>query len=108
VSFFNVYETTYLLTILTLRVMGPNTPHTVYTVTHSLCHGSFFYSMSTMKNTLFGIVHTFIADSYITNTTHENTRSMIRRMVIFVYHALVDQDIDDDGMLILHNFVIHV
>ena len=107
-STFNIYETTYPLTTFTLRVMGLNSPHMVYTVGHSLCDGSFLYSMLTMKNTLFGIIHAFIVDSYITNTTHKNTRSMIQRMVIFVYYALVDQDIDDDGMLISHNFVIPV
>jgi hypothetical protein len=64
--------------------------------------------MSTMKDTLFGIIHMFIADSYITKMSRENTRAMIWRMVIFVYHALVDQDLDDDGMLNLHNLVICV
>jgi len=82
-----------------LRIMHPNTPHAVYTVWHSLCHGRHFYSMSTIQDTLFGIVHAFVVDSYITNTSHENTRTMIRRMVIFIHRALIDQELDEDGEL---------
>ena len=74
-----------------LRIMRPNTPHAVYTVMHSLCHGGHFYSMSTIQDTLFGIIHAF--------TSHENTRTMIRRMVIFVHRALIDQELDEDGEL---------
>jgi hypothetical protein len=84
--------------------MRSNAPHWVHTVSHCICHGGHYYCISMIKDTLFGIIHALIADSYITNTSHENMRSMIWRMVIFVYRALVDQELDDDGN-ILYAFV---
>ena len=54
--------------------------------------------MSCMADTLFGMTHAFVADSYITNTYHTKSRLLLRRMVIFAYQGLVDQALEDDGM----------
>ena len=51
-----------------------------------------------MTDTLIGMTHAFMADSYITNTYHTKSRLLLRRMVIFVYMGLVDQALEDDGM----------
>jgi hypothetical protein len=51
-----------------------------------------------MTDTLFGITHAFIADTYITNTYHTKSRLLLRRMVIFAYQGLVGQVLEDDGM----------
>ena len=51
-----------------------------------------------MTDTLFGMTHAFVADSYITNTYHTKSRLLLRRMVIFAYQGLVDQALEDDGM----------
>ena len=53
--------------------------------------------MSTIKDTLFGIIHALVAQTYIPETVHQNTMAMVRRMVIFVYKALVERDLDEDG-----------
>lgn len=79
--------------------MRPNTPHSVLTIHHALCHGGHFYVMSCMRDTLVGMTHAFMANSYITNTYHTKTRLLLRRMVIFAYMGLVDQALEDDGML---------
>lgn len=78
--------------------MRPHTRHAMFTVSHSLCHGGAFYPMSSLKDTLSGIIHTFITRSFI--PTQENTMAMIRRMVIFVYRALVDRDLEEDGSVL--------
>ncbi|KIM48625.1 hypothetical protein M413DRAFT_20985 [Hebeloma cylindrosporum] len=52
--------------------------------------------MSKMKDTLYGLIHILIGDSVITNSSNEKMRSLLWRMVMFVYQALVDQDMDVD------------
>jgi hypothetical protein len=78
--------------------MRPDTPHTVITIEHSICYGGHFFVMSCMTDTLIGMTHAFMADSYITNTHHTKSRLLLRRMVIFVYLGLVDQALEDDGV----------
>ncbi|KAF8148492.1 hypothetical protein B0H34DRAFT_679810, partial [Crassisporium funariophilum] len=77
-------------------IMRPNTPHSVLTILHALCHGGHFYVMSCMRDTLVGMTHAFMANSYITNTHHTKSRLLLRRMVIFAYMGLVDQALEDD------------
>ena len=69
------------------------------TILHALCYGGHFYVMSCMCDTLLGMTHAFMANSYITNTHHTKSRLLLRRMVIFAYMGLVDQALEDDGML---------
>jgi len=83
--------------------MRPNSPHAVFTIEHSICHGGHFYAMSCMTDTLFGMTHVFMADSYITNTYHTKSRLLLRRMVIFAYQGLVDQALEDDGMCLMRS-----
>ena len=92
------FLTVILITIFMSRIMRPNTPHAVLTIEHSICYGGHFYVMSCMTDTLFGMTHAFVADSYITNTHHTKSRLLLRRMVIFVYQGLVEQALEDDGM----------
>ena len=72
-------------------------PHTVITIKHSICYGGHFFVMSCMTDTLIGMMHAFMANSYITNTHHMKSR-LLHHMVIFVYLGLVDQVLEDDGM----------
>ena len=78
--------------------MRPDSLHAVITIEHSICSGGHFFVMSCMTDTLIGMTHAFMADSYITNTYHTKSRLLLRRMVIFVYMGLVDQALEDDGM----------
>ena len=50
--------------------MRPNTPHFVVTPESAICHGGHFYAMSTIRDTIFGIYHMFVASKNITNTEH--------------------------------------
>jgi hypothetical protein len=78
--------------------MRPDTPHAVITIEHSICYGGHFVAMSCMTDTLLGMTHAFMADSYITNTHHTKSRLLLRRMVIFAHQGLVDQALEEDGM----------
>lgn len=69
--------------------MRPNTPHAVYTPDHAICMGGHFYATSTMQSTMFGIIHTFVAGSLLTNTEHLVSRNLIRRVALFYHTVLV-------------------
>jgi hypothetical protein len=79
------------------RIMRPNTPHAVFTPENAICHGGHFYATSTMQDTMFGIVHTFIANAVLTNA-HKVTHGLIlRRIAVFYHSILVGRKIQDDG-----------
>lgn len=86
--------------------MRPNTPHIVFTPEHSVCLGGHYYATSTMRDTCYGMIHSFISGSVTTNTEHvREAFKLLSRMVIF-YHsefmstkgaggfALEDMDVD--------------
>ena len=69
--------------------MRPNTPHAVFTLDHSICHGGYFYATSTMQDTEIGLMHTFIGNSLIANVAHLPTRAILRRMALFYHKSLI-------------------
>ncbi|KAF9455282.1 hypothetical protein BDZ94DRAFT_1180331 [Collybia nuda] len=73
--------------------MRPNTPHCVYTHGHTICHGGHFYPTSCLQDTLFSLIHSFVAGNLVTNTEHEASRLLLRRMVQFYHLALVGDQI---------------
>ncbi|KAF8878606.1 hypothetical protein BD779DRAFT_1676763 [Infundibulicybe gibba] len=70
-----------------LRIMRPNTPHAVYTHGHAICHGGHFYATSCLQDTLYSLIHSFVAGSVVTNTEHRASRQILRRMVQFYHHV---------------------
>ncbi|KAF8228271.1 hypothetical protein L208DRAFT_1050222, partial [Tricholoma matsutake] len=50
--------------------MHPGTPHTVITITPSICHGGHCYAASTIQETCISFMITFVANSLLTNTDH--------------------------------------
>lgn len=77
--------------------MRPNLPHAVYTPEHAICHGGHFYSISTMQDSMFGLVHSFVAGNLVTNTDHVDSRLLLRRMAHFYHGAYVLGLIDEEG-----------
>ncbi|KAJ3499602.1 hypothetical protein NLJ89_g10083 [Agrocybe chaxingu] len=73
----------------TRLVMRPNTPHLVYTFGHTIAYGGHFYSTSVLRDTAFGVMHTFVGSSVLTNTSHYPSRHLLRRMVYFFHESLV-------------------
>ena len=75
------------------RIMRPNTPHLVVTPEHAICHGGHFYAMSTIRDTCFGIYHTFIGGALLTNTEYSlHAQQMLTRMLFFIRDSFVDRD----------------
>jgi len=84
--------------------MRPNTPHAVFTPENAICHGGHFYAATTMTDTFYGITHSFVADSLITNVQHQNSRRMIRKIVDLYYSAFVEKTIDVESKLSVTRF----
>jgi hypothetical protein len=84
--------------------MRPNLPHAVYTPEHAICHGGHFYAISTIQDTMFGLVHSFITGNLVTNTDHVSSRLLLRRMAHFYHGAFVQGVVDKDRMLCLKHY----
>lgn len=80
--------------------MRPNTPHAVFTPKHAICHGGHYYACTTMRDTMFGIVHALIGGNVLTNAEHPASRLLLRRIATFYHDALVTKRIREDGMFI--------
>ena len=78
--------------------MPPNTPHFVLGMENSICYGGHFFATLSMQQTLFGIIHSFILDKFVTNTVHPTSRQLLRRILIFYLHGLMDKKVLPQGM----------
>jgi hypothetical protein len=78
-----------------VRIMRPNTPHMVYTLESAICHGGHFYSISTIRDSVYGIYRTFSASGLLTNTEHtKDARLLLRRLVAFLHYIFVRRQFD--------------
>jgi hypothetical protein len=84
------------------RIMRPNTPHAVFTPDHSICHGGHFYATSTMQDTMFGIVNTFMSPDALTNTDHRPHGILLRRIAAFYHEILVKERVENDEYQLGH------
>ncbi|KAH6913575.1 hypothetical protein BKA70DRAFT_1082886, partial [Coprinopsis sp. MPI-PUGE-AT-0042] len=73
----------------TRLIMAPNTLHAVWTMENAVCHGGHFYSVPTLLETVVGLIHAFIGEADLTNTAHNPSRLLLRRMVHFFHHCFV-------------------
>ena len=78
--------------------MLPNTPHFVFGMENSICYWGHFYSTLTMQQTLSGVIHSFMLDNFVTNTAHQASRQLLRRILVFYLHGLMDKRISIEGM----------
>jgi hypothetical protein len=68
--------------------------HYVITVEDSITYGRHLWTTSTMLETVFGIVHTFIVPE-TTNAQHEIIHTMLRRMMT-MWHTHLSQDLSSN------------
>ena len=94
---FNSFVFAYIPRLILFSYMRPNTPHAVFTPDHTICEGGHFFTTSTMADTFYGIVHAFVADSYITNTSHPSCWLLLRRIMQLYYIGLVEGKFSEDG-----------
>ncbi|KAH6891575.1 hypothetical protein BKA70DRAFT_1119956, partial [Coprinopsis sp. MPI-PUGE-AT-0042] len=77
----------------TRLIMAPNTPHAVWTLEDSICHGGHFYTIPTLLDTAAGLIHTFIRDGDVTNTSHTAaSRLLLRRLVHYFHQSFIVND----------------
>ncbi|PPR03258.1 hypothetical protein CVT26_008086 [Gymnopilus dilepis] len=73
--------------------MRPNTPHFVLGLEDSICYGGHYYATCLMQQTLQGMIHAFVLNHYLTNTSHQPSRQLLRRIVFFYHAGLIEGDI---------------
>jgi len=79
--------------------MRPCTPHYVITIDHAITFGCSFYASSAIWQTVIGIVQTFVGDTGLTNAIHDNTRTLLRR-IMHMWSDALRLEADDPGMWI--------
>src|ERR1700733_3037697 len=62
--------------------MRPNTPHYVLGMQNTILHGRHFYATSSIMDTVCAAVHTLILNDQVTNQRHDETRGLLRRMMV--------------------------
>jgi len=78
--------------------MRPNTPHVVFTAEHSVCIGGHFLATTTLRDTCYGIFHSFVAGTVVTNTKHVREVFMLLARIMAFYHiAMMGAEDDSDG-----------
>ena len=75
--------------------MRPNTLHAVYTPEHAVCRGGHFLATSTIQDTFSALVHCFVCESIITNSSHTESRLILAEMINFYHTVLVKQAISN-------------
>lgn len=88
------------------RIMRPNTMHAVFSPEHCIFEWGYFYAASTMQDTTFDIVHTFICN-YLTNADNlKPSHGLLRRIGWFFHKVLVQKQLQD-GDLSFSNSTFH-
>ena len=68
--------------------MPPGTLHSVFTTETSVCSGGHFYAWSTMRHTLWSLIHVRVRDQS-TNAEHGIWSETLVRIVILFFHRYV-------------------
>jgi hypothetical protein len=76
--------------------MRPNTVHVVFTAEHSVCRGGHYYATSTLRDSCYGIIHTFVAGGLTTNASHSKEAFMSLSFMLAYFHS---EFIDSDGQI---------
>ncbi|KAF5361225.1 hypothetical protein D9757_013232 [Collybiopsis confluens] len=73
-------------------IMAPGVVHSVTTLKDCVAVGGHFFSMPTMKYTLYSIFHTFVGSRTITNVNVDSEQQMLLRILLFWYKDMVEGD----------------
>ena len=70
--------------------MRPGTVHSVTTLQDCVAVGGHFFSLSTMKYSIYSAFHTFVASHTITNVSIDAEQQMLLRIVLFWHKAMCE------------------
>lgn len=59
----------------------PSTVHYVVSTEDAIVYGRHFYCTSSIITSVSGIVHAFMLGNFITNDSHDRTRTLLRRLI---------------------------
>ncbi|KDR76668.1 hypothetical protein GALMADRAFT_67271, partial [Galerina marginata CBS 339.88] len=82
--------------------MRPNTIHSVITINGTICRGGHLFCFSTMQQTAAGLIHSFVAELFITNTDHSATKTVLRRMAELCHLVFVRGRLHDNPRVLAH------
>ncbi|KAF8896897.1 hypothetical protein CPB84DRAFT_1815883 [Gymnopilus junonius] len=88
--------------------MKPNTPHFVFGLKHAICYGSHYYTTSMMQQTLQGVIHAFVLHKFLTNTHHQPSRQLLRRILFFYQIGIMEGQIPSSHRTFSHLPNIHM
>jgi hypothetical protein len=73
--------------------MRPGSIHAVFTPRSAICFGNHFYTITTISDTVYTIIHTFVGSSALTNTEHNtDSRMLLRRILLYIHSETVGVD----------------
>ncbi|PPQ73447.1 hypothetical protein CVT24_008149 [Panaeolus cyanescens] len=72
--------------------MGPNTPHAVLGLAKTITQGGHFYACQLLRYSAAAIVHAFSLNDYVTNSTQVRSRIFLRRILLFYYNYLFENE----------------
>ncbi|KAF8873848.1 hypothetical protein CPB84DRAFT_1690553 [Gymnopilus junonius] len=82
--------------------MKANTPHFVYGMEAAVCHGGHYYMTSLMQDTLQGVIHAFILNNFLTNTSHWPTCQIFHHILLFYHLGLMEESIPSSDQSFVH------
>ncbi|KAF8237282.1 hypothetical protein L208DRAFT_1206012, partial [Tricholoma matsutake] len=66
--------------------MWPGTIHVVFMPESAICLGNHFYTISTITDTFFSLIHSFVGSSIVTNMQHtKDSRMLLRQILVFIH-----------------------
>ncbi|KAF8896910.1 hypothetical protein CPB84DRAFT_1848087 [Gymnopilus junonius] len=80
-----------------LLLMRANQPHAVYGKEATIIHGGHFYLSSMMEVTVQSLIHTFILDQFLSNTTYHQSHLLLHRIIDFYRMGLLEEQYVDPG-----------
>jgi hypothetical protein len=80
--------------------MPPCVPHFVLGTSNAICVGRHFYSTSTIRSSIIGIVHNFVLAEAFTNAGHLKTRTLLYQLMGFWSRRIDLTDVDGRSYLL--------
>jgi hypothetical protein len=74
--------------------MPGGVPHWVLGTSNAICVGRHFYSTSTIRSSVIGIVHTFLLNGAVTNEDNLETRTLLYQLMVFWSERIDKTDVD--------------
>ncbi|KAF9459884.1 hypothetical protein BDZ94DRAFT_985891 [Collybia nuda] len=73
-------------------ILRPNTPFLAIMPEPSICHGGRFYAASTIRESCYGVFHTFLYNNTVDAQHSIDSRKLLRRMLAFCHSTLTSND----------------